>query len=76
MTHHQRAIQWSSGFDIGASDKLFKDVKGTVSFSSSTQTGYDANAQMVFNFGHAGFICGTNHDTGKAALLVMRGYLP
>lgn len=71
-TARQEAIQWSSGFDIGASDKI-KGVTLKASFSSSAQTGYDTNAQMIFTFGHAGFICGTNHDPIKAALLVMRG---
>ena len=72
MTTNEDAIQRSSGFDIGASDKI-KNVTLKASFSSSAQTGYDANAQMVFTFGHAGWICGTNHDPNKAALLVMRG---
>ena len=71
-TTSQEAIQWSSGFDIGAADTI-KGVTLKASFSSSAQTGYDANAQMIFTFGHAGWICGTNHDPNKAAQLVMRG---
>lgn len=71
-TNRQEAIQWSSGFDIGASDKI-KNVTLKASFSSTAQTGYDTNAQMLFTFGHAGWICGTNHIPAKAALLVMRG---
>ncbi len=67
-TAKQEAVQWSAGFDIGAADKI-KDVTLKASFGSSTQTGYDANAQMLFTFGHAGFICGTNGDTGRAAQL-------
>jgi hypothetical protein len=72
-TAKEQAIQWSSGFDIGASDKI-KDVTLKASYSSSTQTGYDSNAQMLFTFGHSGWICGTNHDPATAGLLVMRGY--
>ncbi len=72
-TNKQQAVQWSSGFDIGASDKI-KDVTLKASFSSSTQTGYDTDAEMIFTFGHQGWICGTNHDPNKAAQLVMRGH--
>jgi len=76
-TARQQAVQWSSGFDIGESNKIFKDVKAKVSFGSSSQTGYDSNAQMTFTFGHSGYLCGTNsHDPSKAAQLVMRGNLP
>ncbi len=71
-THHQEAIEWSSGFDIGASNGI-KDAKLKADFSSSSQTGYDTNAQMIFTFKHDGWICGTNHDPGTAAQLVMRG---
>ena len=70
-TANQEAVQWSSGFTIGASDKI-KDVTLKASFGSSSLTGYDANAQMVFTFGHAGWICGTNHDPASASQLVMR----
>jgi len=72
-TNNQQAVQWSGGFDIGASDKI-KDVTLKASFSSSTQTGYDTEAKMIFTFGHQGWICGTNHDPSKAAQLVMRGH--
>ncbi len=71
-THTQKAVQWSGGFDIGASDKI-KGAKLKVSFSSSAQTGYDTNAQMLFRFKQDGWICGTNHDPKTAAQLVMRG---
>ncbi len=72
MTSNGVAVQWSKGFDIGVSNKV-KNVTLKASFSSTAQTGYDSNAQMIFTFGHAGWICGTNHDTGTAAQLVMRG---
>lgn len=70
-THNQQAIQWSSGFTIGVSDKI-RGATLKADFSSSAQTGYDRNAKMVFTFAHAGWICGTNHDPNSAALLVMR----
>ncbi len=72
MTSDGAAIQWSKGFDIGTSNKV-KDVTLKFSFNSSAQTGYDANAQMIFTFGHSGWICGTNHDPKTAAQLVVRG---
>jgi hypothetical protein len=70
-TANEKAVQWSSGFDIGASDKI-KDVTLKASFSSSSQTGYDTNAQMRFQFARTGYICGTNKDPSNAAILVMR----
>ena len=74
-THKQKAVTWSSGFEIGASAGV-KGVNLNVSFASTAQTGYDSDDQMNFTFTHAGFLCGTNHDPGKAAQLVMRGNLP
>src|SRR5258708_33650970 len=68
----RRLFKWSSGFEIGASDSI-KGVTLKASFGSTAQTGYDTNAQMVFTFGHRGWICGTNRTNQKAALLVMRG---
>lgn len=71
-THKEKAVQWTDGFDIGASNKI-KGVNLHASFSSSAQTGYDTNAQMIFTFKQDGWICGTNHDPAKAAQLVVRG---
>jgi hypothetical protein len=71
-TSKEKAIQWSTGFTIGAADSI-KGVTGNVSFGSTAQTGYDSDDQMIFTFGHVGWICGNNHDPAKAALLVMRG---
>lgn len=70
------AIQWSSGFDLGASLNL-KGVNLKASFSSSAQTGYDTNDHMYFNFGHhMGYLCGTNTSEAHAAILVQRSNLP
>ena len=74
-TNKENAVTWSSGFEIGASAGV-KGVNLNVSFASTAQTGYDSDDQMNFTFTHAGFLCGTNHDPGKAAQLVMRGNLP
>jgi mRNA interferase MazF len=57
----EKAVQWSSGFSIGASNSI-KGVTANIDFGSTAQTGYDANDQMVFKFAHDGWICGTNHD--------------
>lgn len=70
------AVQWSSGFDLGAA----LGVKGTnlkASFNGSAQTGYDVNAVMDFRFpNHAGWLCGTNGQIATASILVARGNLP
>lgn len=71
-TSTEKAIQWSSGFEIGASAGI-KGVNLKASFGSTAQTGYDSNDEMIFTFGHSGWICGTNNAPGKAALMVMRG---
>lgn len=71
-TSQEKAIQWSSGFEIGASAGI-KGVNLKASFGSTAQTGYDTNDQMIFTFKHNGWICGTNHKPALAALLVMRG---
>ena len=71
-TTNEKAIQWSSGYEIGLSTGI-KGVNLKANFSGSAQTGYDANAEMLFTFKGAGFLCGTNKDPGHAALLVMRG---
>lgn len=71
-THHQQAIQWTHGFDIGLSNKI-KGVTSKITFSSSAQTGYDTDDQMLFTFRKAGWICGTNKIPAHAAQLVMRG---
>lgn len=57
-TGDEKAVRWPGGFEIGA----VNDIKGAdlkTSFSTSAQTGYDANAQMQFHFKQAGFACGT-----------------
>jgi len=69
------AVQWSSGFELGAALGV-KGVNLKASFNGSAQTGYDANAVMHFQFSHAGFICGTNKPPAHAAILVMRGNKP
>lgn len=72
-TAQETAVQWAHGWDLGSA----LGIKGTnlmASFSGSSQTGYDDNAQMVFTFAHDGFMCGTNHDPSRAALLVMRSH--
>jgi len=69
------AVQWSSGFELGAALGI-KGVNLKASFSGSAQTGYDANAVMYFQFGHAGWICGTNASPATAAILVARGNKP
>jgi hypothetical protein len=66
------AVQWSSGFELGASLGV-KGVDLKASFNGSAQTGYDADAVMDYHFGHAGYICGTNKPPAKAAILVQRG---
>jgi nucleoside recognition membrane protein YjiH len=71
-TSNEMAVQWSSGFNIGASNGI-KDASLSATFSSSAQTGYDSNAQIIYTFEHAGYACGTNHDPPKAAIVVMRG---
>jgi hypothetical protein len=71
-TTDEKAYQWASGFNIGVSNGI-KGVSLSASFSSSAQTGYDANAQIVYTFTHAGYACGTNRDAPKAAIVVMRG---
>jgi hypothetical protein len=71
-TSKERSIQWSGGFELGAS----LGVKGAdlnASFSSSAQTGYDANAVMQFHFKHSGFACGTDKVAPMSAIVVMRG---
>jgi hypothetical protein len=75
MTSREKAVQWSSGWDLGT-DLGIKGANLTASFNGSSQTGYDNNAQMVFTFKQAGVMCGTDHDPSRAALLVMRGHLP
>jgi hypothetical protein len=69
------AIQWSSGFSLGAALGV-KGVNLKASFNGSAQTGYDTNALMDFRFGRSGFICGTNGRPSKAAILVQRGNMP
>jgi hypothetical protein len=41
-------------------------------FDSAAQTGYDNNAYMKFVFRQDGYLCGTNGDNSKAALLAQR----
>ena len=72
MTSNEKAIDWSTGWDLGGSLGI-KGVNLKASYSASSQTGYDSNDQMTFTFRHTGFICGTNHKPNKAAQLVMRG---
>lgn len=71
-TSKEKAVQWSKGFEIGASTGL-KGVKIKVNFSSSAQTGYDSNAVMKFHFKHQGYACGTDKDAANAGIVVMRG---
>ncbi len=71
-TFTQKAVEWSGGFELGASDDI-KGVNLKTNFSSTAQTGYDVNAEMMFSYGHSGWLCGTNHIPDHAAQLVMRG---
>jgi len=71
-TSHGTAIEWSKGWDLGAALGL-KGANLKYSFDTSTQTGYDKNALLHFQFQHTGYICGTNNVPSKAAQLVMRG---
>jgi hypothetical protein len=74
-TTDEQAIDWSDGFELGASLGVKgANLKG--SFSGSAETGYDDNAQMVFKFAHGGYLCGTNHDPSRASLLVTRSRTP
>ena len=72
QTSNEKAVEWSQGFNIGASGGI-KGVSLNASFSSSAQTGYDTNAQIVYHFKHSGYACGTNKDAPRAAIVVMRG---
>jgi hypothetical protein len=66
------AVQWSSGFDMGASLGV-KDASLKASFNGSAQTGYDTNARMNFHFGrNGGNLCGTSGSEASAAILVAR----
>ncbi|HVB41748.1 MAG TPA: hypothetical protein VNF47_03440 [Streptosporangiaceae bacterium] len=69
------AVQWSGGFDLGVALNI-KGVNLKAGFNGSAQTGYDVNARMYFNFGHKGYLCGTNRSEASAAILVQRGNLP
>lgn len=71
-TSREKAVQWSKGFEIGASAGI-EGVNIKVNFSSSAQTGYDSNAVMKFHFKHGGYACGTNKDASNAGIVVMRG---
>jgi len=72
-THHQEAVQWTSGYEIGAAN----GITGTnANFSGSAQTGYDTDAQLVVVFKQTGWLCGTNRDPEFAAQLVVRGSKP
>jgi hypothetical protein len=65
------AIQWSDGYQLGFDNHLFNTVNAY--FNTKAQTGYDNNAYMSFYFGRDGYLCGTNGNDSKAALLVQRG---
>jgi hypothetical protein len=41
-----------------------------------TATGYDLHGHMNFQFGHSGWLCGTNGNDATAAQLVARGTKP
>ena len=75
-TNKEKAIRWSAGFEIGGSTAI-KGVTLKASFGSTAQTGYDANDQMIFTFGHTGYICGTNRiRSGAPVLPAPRGQDP
>jgi hypothetical protein len=69
------AVEWSSGWDLGADLKL-KAVDIKVSFNASAQTGYDTNAVVYFHFARRSYLCGTNGSETSAAQLVARGNVP
>ena len=61
------AKTWSQGFNLAADG---------IGFNASTQTGYDVHGHMDFQFGHKGYLCGTNGNDATAAQLVARGTKP
>lgn len=61
------AVTWSQGFNLAADG---------IGFNASTQTGYDLHGHMNFQFGHSGWLCGTNGNDATAAQLVARGTKP
>jgi hypothetical protein len=67
------AVEWTHGWNLGASLGI-KGASGKADFNGSAQTGYDTDALMVYHFGHAGWLCGTNGDNDTAAQLVQRGH--
>jgi hypothetical protein len=66
------AVEWTTKFQIGAAAGI-KGVNLKTSFGTTTQTGYDKNAKMHYQFRQRGYICGTNNRPTKAAILVARG---
>lgn len=74
-TNKEKAIQWSSGFEIGGSTGI-KGVTLNASYGSTAQTGYDTNAEVFFHFKRDGWLCGTNRKPADAAILVIRGHRP
>jgi hypothetical protein len=71
---HGTAVDWATNFTIGAAADL-KGVNLKADFGTTTQTGYDVNANPVFaNPDHDGWICGTNAEPTKAAILVERAH--
>jgi hypothetical protein len=72
---HGSAIEWSQGFELGAALNI-KGIDGKASFNSTTHTGYDTNAVMLYRFHHTGYLCGTNGTEATAAIIVQRANLP
>lgn len=61
---HGVAVTWSKGFSIAAATGI--------SFNGKSQTGYDVDGHIEFNFTTTGWLCGTNHDPPAAAQMVAR----
>jgi hypothetical protein len=70
-TSNETAVQWSSGYDIGATTGI-KGINLKASYSDSAQTGYDTNAVMQFHFQNKGVACGVGKDASNAGIVVMR----
>jgi hypothetical protein len=70
-----RAVQWSQGYEISAGFNI-KGANLKAAFNTSSQTGYDSNAYLYYQFQQAGWMCGTNGAPSKSAQLVARDNLP
>jgi hypothetical protein len=65
------AIEWASKFAVGAALKI-KGVNLKTTFGTTTQTGYDTNALLYYQFTRGGYICGTNGEPSSATIVLAR----